>query len=340
MKITDGRKHIHILLLGGTIACVLNERNESVTVDLSDYIKTFHEFDEIAEITADTFRRRKGYEMKLADITDAAREIERLIQTEQLDGIVVVMGTNVMEEAAFALNLLLQTEIPVVVTGAMRIPEARSADGPANLAAAICAALSDSLRGAGVTVVFNDTIHSADYVRKLHSMNPGAITSDFPLGYIAEGAVSLRVRPIRRLMPWIRPQAEPKDVLLYGTCLDDSGNILDCFEMAGYQGLVIEGTGGGNIAEWVFDKVERIHRSFPVCIASRTGFGDVMTKTYGSGYSRPQYMVEHGYYMAGQLDGRKARILLTLLLMSGCSKEEIVKSFAMYAKEPGLPRNF
>lgn len=327
------KKHIIVLLLGGTAACVLGTDQKSITVDISEYIKTFHEFDASANISTRLFRSLKGYEMTISDIIDTANEIKRSLREETVDGIVVVMGTNVMEEASFALNLLIHTDIPIVVTGAMRIPEARSADGPANLTAAISVALSESMRGLGVVVVFNDTIHSADYIRKQHSLNLHAISSDFPLGYVAEGSVSLRVTPIRRILPWINPVTTPKDVLLYTSYLGDTGIILDQIELLNYEGLVVEGTGGGNLAEWIFDKIERIHKSIPVCIASRTGSGDVMTKTYGAGYSRPQYMVEHGYLMAGQLDGRKARILLTLLLMSNCSMEMIQKSFLMYSKE-------
>ncbi|MGM9973951.1 MAG: asparaginase [Clostridiaceae bacterium] len=327
------KKHIEVLLLGGTVACVLDEKGQSKTVDLSSFIQTFHEFDGIADISTNSFSNLKGFEMTISDIIKTANEIKRIIAEDRVDGIVVVMGTNVMEEAAFGLNLLVQTDIPIVVTGAMRVPHARSADGPGNLSSSISVALSDSSKGLGVLVLFNDTIHSADYVQKQHTLNPGALTSEFPLGYVAEGSVSLRVRPIRRKMPWINPLTEAKDVLLYTTYLGDTGKILDSIESLHYDGLVVEGTGGGNIAEWVFDKIEKIHESMYVCIASRTGSGDVMTKSYGIGYGRPQYMVENNYLIAGQLDGRKARILLTLLLMSNCSREMIFESFSMYSKD-------
>lgn len=327
------KKKIEVVLLGGTIACTIKKNCKSETIDLSDAIYSLFEYDDTIEIITNPFGFYKGYEMKISDIITVSIELKRIIRDDHVDGIVVVTGTNVMEEMAFALNLLVQTEIPIVVTGAMHLPNTPGADGPGNLYSSIQVASSEQVNNLGVIVVFNDTIHSADYVRKEHTLNTNAITSDFPLGFVAEGNVSLRVRPIRRYMPWIDPSNEEKDVLLYTSYLGDSGKILDYVYELGYDGVIIEGTGGGNLAEWVFDKVENLHKYMYIGIASRTGSGDVMTCSYGSGYGRPQYMKENGYLISGQLDGRKARILLILLLMSNCNREEIYKSFSLYSKE-------
>lgn len=325
-------RHVRILLLGGTIACFVNEDGVSTVADLAEYVKTFHEFDGAVRISVKSFSRLGGYETKISDLVNVAQELKRTLREDAVDGIVVVMGTNVMEEAAFSINLLVQTDTPIVFTGAMRIPEARSADGAGNLVSAIAAAASDACRGLGVVVAFNDAIHSADYVRKLHPLNPGAFGSEFPLGYIAEGVPSIRTRPIRRLMPWLEVKTPSKDVLLYTSYLGDTGKLLDCVEALGYDGVVVEGTGGGSVAEWVFERLERIHTRMPVVMATRIGTGDVMTGTYGNGFGMPQYCVEHGYLMSGQLDGRKARLLLTFLLMSKCTPEQIAQSFYMYSK--------
>ena len=327
------RKHVRVVLLGGTIACRLNEDGDSETIDIGDFIKSFREFDGKIHVSVNSFSRLGGYDTKISDLLNVSRELQRTIEEDRVDGIVVVMGTNVMEEAAFAINLLVRTEIPIVFTGAMRIPQAKGADGPANIADAISAAASDACRGLGVVAVFHNEIHSADYVRKEHTLNCDAITSDFRLGYVAEGAVSIRTRPVRRLMPWINVRTEPKDVLLYQSYLGDTGKLLDYAEEAGYEGAVVEGTGGGYCALWVFDKIEKLHESMPVVMASRVGHGDTMTATYGNEYGMPAYFAEHGYLSAGQLDGRKARILLTLLLMSQCDGEQIAESFRMYSKD-------
>lgn len=328
----DAPRHVRVLLLGGTIACFINEKGESTVVNIADYVKTFHALDDAVRISVKSFSRLDGYETKITDLVNVSKELKRTLREDAVDGIVVVMGTNVMEEAAFSINLLIRTDTPIVFTGAMRIPEARSADGAGNLVSAIAAAASGACRELGAIVVFNDEIHSADYVRKLHPLNLGAFGSEFPLGYIAEGTPSVRTRPVRRLMPWLEVKTPPKDVLLYSSYLGDTGKLLDCVEAMGYDGVVVEGTGGGSVAEWVFERLERIHARMPVVMATRIGAGDVMTGTYGNDYGMPRYCIEHGYLMAGQLDGRKARLLLTFLLISECTPEQIAESFRMYSK--------
>jgi len=64
-----------------------------------------------------------------------------------------------------------------VVTGAMRGPTAISADGPANVIAAVKTALAKDARGKGVLVVLNDEIHSARDVRKTDSNRVDAFQS-------------------------------------------------------------------------------------------------------------------------------------------------------------------
>jgi hypothetical protein len=59
------------------------------------------------------------------------------------------MGTNVMEEFAFGINLLVRTDMPIVFTGAMRTPDMRGADGPGNLISGIRVAASDNCKDLG-----------------------------------------------------------------------------------------------------------------------------------------------------------------------------------------------
>lgn len=331
-------KHVRALLLGGsTIAGMVDKDGNPGRADLAEYIRSMHEFDgniNISIVTREDIVA--GYMMQIPDILETVREIRRAIDEDKADGVVVVMGTDCMEEAAFAFETLLQTDVPVVVTGAMRIATARGAEGPANLLNAIRAAASDALYGLGVVVILNEWIHSAIYVQKLHPSNCAAFGSEFPIGMVAEGDVSIRTKPVRRKMPWINVRTGVKDVLLQTCYLGMNEKVFNHIEEDGYAGLVVAGTGGCDIAKPVFEKLEELHEKYgdklPIVVGTRIGKGEPFMVTYGDYRGAPSYYDKAGYLKSGQLDCLKARILLILLLMSECTPEQLHESFRMYSR--------
>ena len=74
------------------------------------------------------------------------------------------------------------------------------------------------------------------------------------------------------------------------------------------------------------EALEDLARKMPVVLASRTGGGEVLRRTYGFPGSEID-LLGRGLINAGPLDGIKARLLLTLLLRSGATEDEIEASF-------------
>lgn len=177
-------------------------------------------------------------------------------------------------------------------------------------------------------VVLNDEIHAARFVRKAHTSNPATFRSypAGPLGWISEGAVRIVLQPNGRHKLVLPEDAPDSPVALYHVALGDDGRLLPEIGRKGYVGLVVEAMGGGHVPSVMAGVLEDLASKMPVVLASRTGGGEVLHSTY-SFVGSEMDLLERGLICAGALDGRKARLLLTLLLMSGATKEEIKNHF-------------
>jgi L-asparaginase len=70
------------------------------------------------------------------------------------------------------------------------------------------------------------------------------------------------------------------------------------------------------------DALERVARQIPVLIASRCGSGETLSCTYGFPGSEID-LQKRGLVTTGWLTGVQARVLLTVLLMSGADRNAI-----------------
>lgn len=238
------------------------------------------------------------------------------------------MGTDTLEEVAFALDVLTFGAAPVVVTGAMRAPSAAGADGVRNLQSAAVIALAQETREAGVLVAFADEIHDPFYVQKSSSLRVAAFASPGfgPLGYLIEGVPVVRRRSHHhRLLPAafdFRPGRVP--VL---TCALGSSELLHALSEETLDGLVIAGFGGGHVPpDWI-EPVTHLARRVPVVLASRVPEGPVLRRTHAFAGSEID-LLERGLMPAGFLGPLKARLLLSLGIGAGRTRSELAACFA------------
>jgi L-asparaginase len=319
---------VAVFSMGGTISSVdSGGKGVEPTLTGEALVSDVPEIADVAEVSAVSFRQAASGELRIEDLVGLAAEISARIDGGAA-GAVVTQGTDTIEETSFCLDLLVEGEAPVVVTGAMRNPTLPGADGPANLLASIQVAASAVARGLGTVVVLNDEIHAARFVHKTHTSNPATFRSDpvGPLGWISEGVPRIVVRPTGEHKVTLPEGAQEVPVALYHVALGDDGRLLSAMEEAGYAGLVVEAMGGGHVPSAMVETLEDLASRMPVVLASRTGGGEVLRTTYGFIGSEVD-LLERGLIYAGPLDGRKARLLLALLLMSGATKEEIEETF-------------
>ncbi|MEY2435161.1 MAG: L-asparaginase, partial [Acidimicrobiaceae bacterium] len=123
--------------MGGTIASSVQAGTGAVPqLSAEQLVAAIPGIESVADLQCRTFRMLPSTDVSLSDLIELAAEIDRLAG-EGYDGVVVTHGTDTLEESAFALDLLVQADIPVVVTGAMRHPDLPSPDGPGNLLSAV-----------------------------------------------------------------------------------------------------------------------------------------------------------------------------------------------------------
>jgi len=320
--------------MGGTISSVDHGgRGVEPTLTGEALVSDVPEIAGVADVSAVSFRQAASGEIGVGDLVELAAEISGRIDGGAA-GAVVTQGTDTIEETSFVLDLLIDREAPVVVTGAMRNPTLPGADGPANLLAAIQVAAGSMARGLGTVVVLNDEIHLARFARKTHTSNPATFRSDpgGPVGWISEGVPRVVLRPPGRHKVTLPENAEESPVALYHVALGDDGRLLPEIEEKGYAGLVVEAMGGGHVPSVMAGTLENLASKMPVVLASRTGGGEVLRSTYGFVGSETD-LLERGLVYAGPLDGRKARLLLTLLLQSGATKEVVKETFDTWLED-------
>ncbi|WP_410633728.1 asparaginase [Amycolatopsis sp. cmx-4-83] len=272
----------------------------------------------------------------LAGIGSASMDFATLLRCREwglrqdADGFVVVQGTDTLEETAYFLDLCWPSELPVVVTGAMRNAGLLSPDGPANLRNALTVAADPRSRGRGALVTLNDDVHAARWVRKAHSSRLDAFTSApaGPLGMVVEHAVHY-FHPSPPRPPALTGEDFGGLVAVVETGLDDPGEVLaHAAAQPGVRGIVLAATGAGHVSAGTADVVARLVDSLPVVVASRTGAGPTLRSTYGF-HGSESSLIAMGATMAGWLDARKARILLRTLLAAGADRDAIERGFRL-----------
>ena len=217
------------------------------------------------------------------------------------DGVVILHGTDTLEETAWFLHLTLPAGKPVVLTGAMRPADHPAADGPANLLAAVRLAAHPEARGKGVLVVMNGTAFGARRVVKARCSGLDAFESAEPWQAArADGRFS-----------GLEPAALPRVDILPGYA-GAPADLIDASVAAGARGLVLALCGHGSVpTAWL-----------PALRAARRAGVEILRGSRASGRVEPDANADdsgEGWLTAGDLPPPKARIALMLGLAAGLS---------------------
>ena len=323
-------RKVVLVSTGGTIASRMDPARGDVAATASggELIGLLHDPPRGIAVDVDEFCNVGSFNIDLDLAFRLARRIEEHLMRQDVFGVVVTHGTDTMEESAFLADLVVASEKPIVFTGAQRNADERDTDGPRNLAEAIRLAASD-LRGLGAVILFDQEFHAARDATKTHSYRTDTFTSmeHGKLGEIDGDHIVLHRRPALRAT--IRTERVEPSVDLVKLVMGSDARFIRCALQSGAQGLVLEAFGRGNATLAVLAGVrDAIAAETPVIVASRCPQGRVKP-IYGNGGGRD--LDKSGAIFAGDLAGVKARVLLSVLLGAGMSREEIAEKVAELA---------
>ena len=304
-------KTILLLHTGGTISMKVQE-DGSVKPNESNPIteakSTLASYANIIELEA--------FNLPSPHITPTEMLILRdLIETQaglyHLDGVVITHGTDTLEETAYFLDVTTRFKFPIVLTGAMRSSNELGADGVYNLIEAVRVACDEKARDKGVLVVMNDEIHQAFNITKTSTSSVNTFQSPQygPIGLVTKKAVHIQQQPMRR--QYVPVQQLTKKVALLKVYAGMEASIVSAVMASGYDGLVLEGFGQGNVPPEVAEVVtELVQNGIPVVLVSRcfNGITEGVYSYEGGG----KQLEDAGVIFANGINGQKARLKLLI----------------------------
>ncbi|ALG11621.1 hypothetical protein AOZ06_36370 [Kibdelosporangium phytohabitans] len=216
------------------------------------------------DVTVEDVMAEPSWDTSPATMLAIARRARSAL-VEGFDGVVVTHGVDTLEETAFLTELVVgQVRGAVVFTGGTAPFDEPGSDGPGNLVTAVIAAADPAVDS--TVVCFNGELHAARWARLVTAT---AFESDPVLGRVSRGSgVRLAAAPPRRT-PDIDGVPET-DVALVKTYPGMPASLLTAVTDAGARGVVLEGTGSGNVPVELFIPIsELVEWGIPVVIASR-----------------------------------------------------------------------
>lgn len=330
---------IGLLFTGGTISMQLDPATGAAVPALGsvEILAQVPHLRNVTDFETEDFSRLPGPHVTAEHMWRLARRAAAWLARPDIAGLVITHGTDTIEETAYLLDLVLTSEKPVVLVGAMRTVSDASWDGPANLLAAARVAASPAARGHGVMVVMDDLILPARDVRKVHTEASNAFASpEFgPLGVVDAGIVVFRRRALER-MAWLDPRADSglrvsrleTRVSLLQAYTGIERSIADAHFAGDIRGVAMVAFGRGNVPPILVPLVrEAVGRDVLITVSSRCLSGRVSPRYGYEGGGLD--LARAGAKLLGDLPGAKARLLQMVALGGTRSVEEAAKVLAL-----------
>jgi len=308
---TQFKPLVAIIATGGTIASKRGEDGASTpTLSGDDLLATLGDVN--AELRAIDLMAKDSSSLTLFDMQTISDAVEVQLNDPAIHGIVVLHGTDSMEETALLVHLQRHPSKRVIFTGAQFTADHPDADGPTNLTAAIGLATDPANSEKGVLIAFGGRIVPAWGAFKYSSDDADAFRS---------------VRELKTpdSIPLLAPVSGMRiDIVAIHPGCDDVH--IQASINAGANGIVLAALGSGNANVRIINAIVQCAQlNIPVVISSRVPTG-ILVPGYGGGGGGFD-LVQAGAVCSQTLRPGQARILLASMVANRCPQDAIVRAF-------------
>lgn len=307
-----------MLSTGGTIASKRNPETGLLTAgvmpgeELSDELK----LPETIHLIVESVFQVPSNQMNFSRFVSLKERIESVFKDGSVDGIIVTHGTDTLEETAYLLDLTINDDRPVVITGSQRGPTVVGTDAYVNLRQSILLAASEQAKGFGTLVLFNERIFSAKHIQKVHASNvAGFTTHGFGyLGIIDDEKIYMYQKPLEEEHYDIKDELPEVEIIKFS--LGSSSYFIDYAVELGLSAIILEAPGRGHVPPHIVESVRKaVDQGIEVILTTSAEEGEVKV-VYdfpGSVYDLEKF----GVILGKDYDSKKARIKCAVLLAAG-----------------------
>lgn len=318
---------VALLFTGGTISMAVDEKIGAAIPSLSGHeiLSMVSNIDKLADIEVIEYGDYPGPHINVDRLLEIRGIVRDCLKREDITGVIITHGTDSLEETAYFLDLTIRSEKPIIVVGAMRNSSELGYDGPSNLAAAVCTAISPKAMNKGVLVVLNNEVNIAREVMKTNTLSLNTFQSPYGLlGSIDTNDLILHRYLVHR--EHIDTEVIEKNVVIIKSYIGMDSILIRAAVDAGMKGIVIEAMGRGNLPPGALDGLRyALENKVVVVVVSRCPSGRVM-ESYGY-HGGGKELSDMGVILGEDYSGLKARIKLMVALGKTSDLEEIKKMF-------------
>ncbi len=298
LEVKKGLKNVAMIITGGTISSRLDAKTGGViSTDADEILNIAPEVKDICNIVKIEKPFMKWSEnMDFKDWKKLAESVEKLLNDDKVDGIIVTHGTDFLHYSAAALNFYLgKLNKPVALTYSQRSIDRGSSDAHLNLICACKYAVSDI---AEVSIIGHRDLDDRYCLampgvktRKLHSSRRDAfkVVNDSAIAEISKNDFKILKEFNARNNKKVKLDTKFSDkvgvVKIYP---GQKPEILDFYFNKGYKGLIIELTGLGHVISegknsWVGKIKSLINKGMVICGVAQTIYGRLDSSVYSAG---------------------------------------------------------